>query len=137
MLGDKIGEENGKVTSRRVLKSGDPRYLKLEISYEAQATLYGVGGMEMGTYEIFERVPGQLYGEGQGVFMGGSGEGAIWNGHGVGHFSEDGSMSFAASVTFQAGANGDLSRLNGVLMLVEHRSTADGAIHSEFSEWKA
>ena len=42
MLGDRIGEERGRVTSRRALQSGDPRYLKLEISFETQATLYGV-----------------------------------------------------------------------------------------------
>jgi len=34
MLGEKIGEERGKVTGRRALKSEDPRYLKLEISFD-------------------------------------------------------------------------------------------------------
>ena len=40
--GDRIGEERGRVTGRRALQTGDPRYLKLEISFETQATLYGV-----------------------------------------------------------------------------------------------
>jgi hypothetical protein len=135
MLGEKIGEEHGKVTSRRVMKSGDPRYLKMEVSFETEMTLYGVSGMNMGTYEVFERVPGQLYGEGQGIVMTSDGEGAIWNGHGVGHMDDKGSMFFAAAVAFQAA--GKLERLNGVLAMVEHTTDAQGGAHSSLFEWKA
>ena len=135
MLGEKIGEEHGKVTTRRVLKSDDPRYLKLEISFETEISLFGVGGMNVGTYEVFERVPGQLYAEGQGIVMTAEGDGVIWNGHGVGHINQDGSLAFAAAVSFQA--SGKLERLNGVLGLVEHHSGVDGSADSTLFEWKA
>jgi hypothetical protein len=137
MLGDRIGEERGRVTGRRALKSGDPRYLKLEISYESEGTLYGIPCMNIGTYEVYERVPGQLYGEGQGMVMTRDGEGAIYNGHGVGTPTPDGGVKFAVSIAFQAGAAGKLARLNGTLVLVEHTAAGDGSVRSTLTEWKA
>ena len=137
MLGDKIGEDRGRVTGRRALKSGDPRYLKLEISFEAEATVYGIPCQNLGTYEVYERGPGQIYGEGQGMLMTRDGDDAIWNGHGVGTPTPDGGIKFAASIAFQAGATGKLARLNGVLVLVEHTAGGDGKTHSTMTEWKA
>jgi hypothetical protein len=137
MLGERIGEERGKVTSRRALRSGDPRYLKMEVSYEAEGTLCGVPCQSIGTYEVFERVPGQIYGEGQGMVMTRDGESAIWNGHGVGAPTPDGGLKFAASVAFQAGPTGKLARLNGVLVLIEHTAGGDGSARSTMTEWKA
>ncbi len=135
MLGEKIGEEHGKVTTRRVLPGDDFRYVKMEISFETECTVYGQTGQNIGTYVVWERVSGQIYAEGQGIFMTGNGVGAIWNGHGVGHGSESG-LDFAASVAFQA-PDGVLGRLNGCLVLVEHHATNDGQAHSTLHEWKA
>jgi hypothetical protein len=137
MLGDRIGEERGRVTGRRTLKSGDPRYLKMEVSFEADGTVYGVPYRGFGTYEVFERVPGQLYGEGQGMIHTQDGEGAIWNGHGVGTVTPEGGLRFAASCTYQAPHTGKLARLNAVLVVVEHTAAADGSVRSTLTEWKA
>ena len=136
MLGEKIGEEQGKVTGRRVLKAEDPRYLKMEVSFEAQTTVFGIQGMDMGTYTVFERIAGQLYGEGQGIIMTTDGDGIIWNGHGVGRMDANGTMIIAASVTYQTDSS-KLSRLNGVLGVFEHQSDMQGNIHSTGYEWKA
>jgi len=136
MLGEKIGEDRGRVTGRRALKSGDPRFLKMEISFEAEATVFGIPCQSIGTYEVYERVPGQIYGEGQGMLMTRDGEGAIWNGHGVGTPTPDGGLKFAASLAYQAGGTGKLARLNGVLVLVEHTAGADGKTRSTMTEWK-
>ena len=66
-----------------------------------------------------------------------SGESAIWNGHGIGTPTGNGmGMKFAASVAFQAQANGKLARLNNVLVLVEHVAEADGSARSILHEWK-
>src|SRR5262249_12832627 len=132
MLGDKIGEERGKVTSRRALKSGDPHYLKLEISFESQATVYGIPCMSMGTYEGFERISGQLYGVGQGMIRTHDGDGAIWHGHGAGTPSPGGGGSFVASAASQASPQGKLARLNHVLVLVEHTASGDGSVKSTY-----
>ena len=54
MLGEKIGEEHGKVTGRRVLPGNDERtFMKMEVSFETETTMYGVSGMNMGTYEMY------------------------------------------------------------------------------------
>jgi hypothetical protein len=137
MLGEKIGEEHGRVITRRILPGDDYRYVKMEITIETQITIYGVEGMNIGTYTVFERVPGQLYGEGQGVVQTMDGQGAIWNGHGVGHMEGD-KVAIAAAVAFQAPAEGPLSRLNGVMCLAEHYAALDGSTaDSNLFEWKA
>jgi hypothetical protein len=135
LLGEKIGEERGKVTGRRVLP-GDGRYVKMEVTFETEVTILGVGGMNVGTYEVYERIPGQLYGEGQGVLMTADGEGAIWNGGGIGRVGPDGTMTFAAAVSFQTNSK-KLARLNEVLVLVEHSTTMAGTALSTLHEWTA
>jgi len=137
MLGNKIGEEHGKVTGRRVLPGdGQMSFMKLEISFETEVTLYGVSGMNVGTYTVYERGPGQMYAEGQGIVMTAEGEGAIWNGHGVGTMGQDGTMNFAASVAFQT-TSAKLGALNGILVLVEHHADMAGSANSGLYEWKA
>ena len=137
MLGERLGEERGKVTTRRVLEGDDYRYVKMEITFETEATILGVPGMNTGTYTIFERILGQIYGEGRGIFMTRDGEGAIWNGHGIGVPTGDGmGVKFAASVAFQTNSS-KLARLNSVLTLVEHEAGGDGSAKSVLWEWKA
>ena len=69
MLGEQIAEESGRVTGRRILPGDDYRYVKMEISFESTLTVLGMRGMNMGTYTVYERVPGQIYAEGQGIAM--------------------------------------------------------------------
>ena len=136
MLGEKLGFEDGRVTGRRVIPADDFRYVKLEISFESTIELLGVKGQNIGTYVAFERGPGQMYAEGQGVIMTADGDGAIWNGHGVGRITPDGTMFFAASIAIQTTSQ-KLARLNGLLVLVEHKAQADGNLHSDLSAWTA
>ena len=136
MLGQKLGEERGKVTARRILEGDDYRYVKMEITFETNATILGVAGMNMGTYTVFERVPGQLYGEGRGIFETPDGQGAIWNGHGIGRDAGEGRIAFAASVAFQTSSE-KLAKLNNCLVLVEHQIDMQGNAQSELYEWKA
>jgi len=137
MLGEKIGEERGKVTGRRVLEGQDYRYVRMEISFESPGTILGQAGVNMGTYTIFERIPGQIYGEGRGIFVTKDGESGIWNGHGIGRMTGDGmGMAFAASVAFQTNSP-KLARLNDALVLIEHQIDNAGNTHSTLFEWKS
>jgi hypothetical protein len=138
MLGEKLGEERGKVTGRRVLPGDDYRYSKMEITYETEGTLLGLKGANIGTYTVYERVPGQLFGEGRGIVMLETGESAIWSGQGSGTPKGDGmGVKFAAALTFQASGSGKLSALNNVLVVIEHETAGDGSAHSTLFEWKA
>ena len=137
MLGEKIAEEHGKITGSRMLPGDDYRYLKNEVSFQASGKIFGVDYVNMGTYTVFERVPGQLYGEGQGIMMTSEGEGAIWKAHGVGHMTGKGmGMSFRFSCAFQAGPTGKLSRLNKSLIIGEHEVDENSNSHSSIWEWK-
>jgi hypothetical protein len=137
VLGKRLGEETGKVTGRRILPGEDYRYVRMEITFETQATILGVAGMDTGTYVVYERADGQLYGEGQGIFISNEGEGAIWNGHGIGRPTGDGmGVAFAASIAFQTNAD-RLAELNKCLVLLEHTTDGQGNVRSTAYEWSA
>lgn len=137
MLGDVLGEHRGKVTGMRVLPGGDPRYLRMEISIQEAGPLCGIQATDVGTYTAFERIPGQIYGEGQGIISTADGESAIWNGHGVGWMTGRGmGMTFRFSVAYQASSTGKLARLNKVLVIGEHTVDESGNTHTQFWEWK-
>ena len=138
MLGGQVGETSGRVTGTRVLPGDDYRYVKMEITVQETGTLCGAEGMNIGTYTIFERVPGQIYGQGQGIFESAGGDGAIWNGHAIGRPGSSGGMSTSIrfSIAFQAGQTGPLSRLNSVLVIGEHEVDVEGFTKTTFWEWK-
>jgi hypothetical protein len=137
MIGDKIGEMTGKVTGTRVLPGDDYRYIKMEVTVQQQGQIFGIDGGDVGTYVVFERVPGQLYGEGQGMISVSSGEGAIWNGHGIGTASGAGmAMSIRFSIACQADGAGKLGRLNNVLVIGEHEVDDEGNTKTTMWEWR-
>jgi hypothetical protein len=135
MLGGKVGDEQGKVTGRRILPGDDDmRWVRMEITIETQGTLLGQAGMDVGTYTIVERGPGQIYGQGQGIFLTMDGQSAIWNGHGIARMDEQGGIHVAASAAFQTTSE-KLAKLNGVLVLVEHHADMQNTARTEFFEW--
>ena len=137
MVGDKIGEASGKVIGTRILPGEGGRYVKMEITFQTQATYLGQKGTDMGTYVAYERIPGQVYGEGQGIFMTEDGEGVIWSGMGVGTPTGKGmGMKWSAAATYQTNSK-KLARLNGVVGMVEHETDARGNAKVRVWEWKA
>ena len=137
MLGAKIGEDVGKVTGARMLPTPGGRYLKNEISFQAEGTLLGEPATDMGTYTVEERIPGQLYGEGQGILMTKDGAGIIWNGFGVGTLTGKGmGMKFAAAISFQTNVP-KYARLNSVVGVIEHEIDEHMVAKSRMWEWKS
>jgi hypothetical protein len=134
MLGEKIGEASGKITSQRVLPNlgGGP---KMESSFQATGSLMGVNFRETGTYWTLVRADGTLYGEGQGVITTADGKMATWTGHGVGVTKKDGTASYRGAIYYQT-MPPKWSRLNKVAVLFEYAIDADGNTHSEYWEWK-
>ena len=107
MLGDKIGETSGKITSQRVLPNlgGDP---KMETSFQANGSILGTNVKETGTY---------------------------WTGHGVGTMKKDGTASYRGAVYYQTSPP-RWARLNKVALVFEYEVDAEGNTRSEFWEWK-
>jgi hypothetical protein len=108
----------------------------MELTIQTKGALCGQKGTDVGTYVAYERVPGQVYGEGQGIFMSDDGHGVIWNGFGVGTPTGKGmGMRWAATVTYQTNSE-KLARLNNLVGMVEHETDAQGNAKIRVWEWK-
>ena len=134
MLGEKIGEMSGKITSQRVLSVADGG-LKMESSFQATGTLLGIRVKEIGTYSTVFRHDGTQYGQGEGVMMLSDGKTATWTGHGVGTTNKDGTASYRGSIYYQSTPK-EWPRLNKVAVLFEYEIDAEGDTHSQYWEWK-
>ncbi len=133
MLGEKIGQEKGKVIVRRVLPTtGNPR---VEVSFESARELVGVNVKNMGTYWSEVRPNGTLYGEGQGMARGENGEIITWKGQGVGEFTPSGGVTYRGSLYYDTQAD-NLLGLNKLVGVFEYEVDADGNISLDVHEWK-
>ena len=135
MLGEKIGESAGKVTTQRVL-SPDAAGTKVEISFQATGKILGVEVNEIGTYWSMMRQGGALYGEGQGIYMTKDGESCTWIGSGLGKPTGRGmGVSYRGCLYFQTSAS-RLTRLNTMCAVFEYEVDEKGNTQAIISEWK-
>ena len=134
MQGEKIGEESGRVISRRVLPNpcGSP---KMETSVQTDLTLLGVKATNTVTYWSVVRPDGTLYGEGQGIVVGKEGDLATFVGQGVGTIKKNGDVSFRGALYYQS-SSPKWSRLNSVAAIFEHEVDSAGNVRSQLWEWK-
>ena len=131
MLGDQIGEETGKVTGLRVLTTAGP---KVEVCIRTRGKVLGSDYEGRATYTSEMQPGGFLFGEGQGVYMAGSGM-AVWKGQGTGKLNPGGGVSYRGTIHFVS-ASGNLAQLAGKVGAFEHSSDADDNITSKLWEWK-
>jgi hypothetical protein len=131
MLGEKILEEKGKATVRRVLESFPP---KVETTFEAQGKLLGIDHRTIGTYWSVIQPSGTLYGEGNGVVMTKEGT-ASWKGQGAGKFTERGGVQFRGAIYYQTTTE-RLLRLNGLAVIYEYEVDENGNTGAVAFEWK-
>jgi hypothetical protein len=101
MLGEKLIEEKGKITSMRVLETSPQP--KLETTFEARGILLGMEHRTIGTYWSVIQPSGTLYGEGSGVVMTKEGV-ATWKGSGAGKLTERGGVSFRGAIYYKTAA---------------------------------
>jgi hypothetical protein len=134
MLGDKIGEGSGQVTTQRVLPNpgGGP---KMETTFKSTGTLLGVAGQEFGTYTSAMRADGHVYGEGQGLIMSPDGDAVSWIGQGLGTLKKGGGVTYRGSLYYQS-ASPKWARLNGIVGVFEYDVDAQGNTKAQIWEWK-
>ena len=134
MLGENVGETQGKVTGRRVLPSegGGP---KVEVTMAEGGKLVGLDVQMIATYIAALRPDGTLFGDGQGVVMAANGEGGSFVDSGVGKFNEKGGANFRGALFFQSQAP-TLARLNGVGVVFEHDGDENDNTVTRLWEWK-
>jgi hypothetical protein len=133
MLGEQVGENKGKRTSRRVLSVASG--FSAEVSFESAGKLLGVESNEIGTYTSSSRPDGSLYGEGQGVVLGADGSNATWKGSGVGKFTGGGGVSYRGAIYYSS-ASPKFARLNNIAVVFEFEVDGEGNTHSKLWEWK-
>ncbi|MFD8483498.1 hypothetical protein [Kitasatospora sp. NPDC059673] len=135
MLGDLIGEEQGRITGQRVLASEHGLPPTVESSFAASGTLLGVQVRDLGTYTSRLRADGTLEGGGQGVLMGPGGAHASWHGQGVGTFTESGGNSFRGSIVYETDSP-EFAALRGVAGVFEWETSADGEAVGKLWAWR-
>ena len=133
MLGDLIGEEQGKVTTIRVLESdGGP---KVEVTIRTNAKVLGMEANNLGSYSSAAQPGGFLYGQGQGIVTTKGGDMATWTGSGTGRMKPGGGVSYRGAVYFRS-ASGNFARLNGMAVVYEHETDANDNVSTKYWEWK-
>ncbi|MBI4442424.1 MAG: hypothetical protein HY649_03490 [Acidobacteria bacterium] len=134
MLGELLGEEKGKITGNRVVRSGagGPR---IEITFQVTGKILGKEYKNIGTYWSAMRPGGFMYGEGQGMLMTKDGDSVVWVGQGTGHFTAKGGMQWRGAIYFETGSQ-KLARLNGVAAIYEHEADANDNCSTKYWEWK-
>jgi hypothetical protein len=134
MLGEKIGEFQGKIIGQRVLPSD--ALPKFETTAEGTGTILGVSARLIATYWSAVQSDGTLYGETVGPCptITEDGDTAHYRGAGVGRFTGKGSaVSFRGAVYYQ-GATGKPSPLNGLAIIYEWDVDERG--DGKFSLWE-
>lgn len=134
MLGEMLGEEKGKVTMHRVVRSRG-RGHKVEVTMQTTGTLAGAEMHNLGTYNSTMRPGGFLFGQGQGIIMTRDGESISWVGQGTGKMKPGGGVSFRGAVYYETSSS-KLARLNGLAVVYEHETDASDNCSTKYWEWK-
>jgi hypothetical protein len=134
MLGEMLGETQGKITGNRVLPF-DEDVPKVESSFQDIGKILGVDITEIGTFWSQIR-KNKIYGEGQGVIMTSEDETACWKGFGVAKFTGKGfSTSWRGSLYYKTSSK-KLERLNNTVVVFEYEIDDTGNTDAKIWEWK-
>jgi hypothetical protein len=134
MLGELLGEEKGKVTMHRVVRTHGKGH-KMEITFQTTGTLAGAEMKDIGTYYSVMRPGGFLFGQGQGFIMTKDGDSISWVGQGTGKLKPGGGVSYRGAVYYETGSS-KLARLNGIAVVYEHETDANDNCTTKYWEWK-
>ena len=133
MLGEMLGETQGKITGQRVLPV--ECCPKIEISFQDAGKILGEEITEIGTYWSAVKEDGTLYGEGQGCYMTKDNEIVTWTGQGVGKFTGKGATSWRGSLYFQTSVK-KLAMLNNIGGVFEYEVDEKGNTSAKIWGWK-
>jgi len=134
MLGEMIGELQGKILLNRVLPP-EGQTPKIESSFQESGTILDVEVTDIGTYWSTIRAECLLYGEVNGVIMTRDNEMATYTGQGIGRFIGNGATTWRGSLFYQTSSQ-KLSRLNSIVVLFEFEVDENGNTQAKIWEWK-
>jgi hypothetical protein len=133
MLGEKVGDLRGQITSQRVLgdAGAGPR---METTDSGIGTLYGTQVSQTVTYVGTLRPNGTIHGVAEGIVMAENGDMGTFTGHGVGTFVRPGVTKWRGTLCYEC--TGDLARLNAIAVLFEYEIDESGKSEGHLYEWK-
>jgi len=134
MLGEKIGELQGKATNKALPAiNGAPR---METTAETSGTLAGVAVQAYATYQSVIQADGTLFGEcpDSGIIMTQQGEVATFRANGSGKFTATGGADFRGVAYFRTSGS-QLAKLNGVCAIWHWDVDAEGNAKWDLWEW--
>lgn len=135
MLGEMIAEEQGKITSIRVLPYGGTSP-KMEVSFQDSGQFLGVETTGVGTYTSTLTPNGVFNGAGQGVVTTKDGETLMWTGTGVGKPSGKGLAAKWRGALFFQTSSARFAKLNEIATVFEYEVDENGNTASKLWEWK-
>jgi hypothetical protein len=133
MLGELIGEMEGKVSSQRVIDVKGPT---METSVTASGKLRGVQVTETLTYVANTSSKGVLHGVGNGIITTEEGDIATSTGEGIGKSDASGVLKWVGAVFFETSSEGKLGFLNNIVGVFEAQVDAQGNFTDKTMEWK-
>jgi hypothetical protein len=134
MLGELIGEEQGQVTSTRVLEANAASGPVLEVSFQNSGHHLGVAEVDMGTYITTPRPDGTVHGDGKGCIITTTGETVTWQAFGLGRPNSDGSVSWRGSIEYFT-HTATLAQLNSTIGAFEFEVQPDGKATAKIYAW--
>ena len=135
MLGEQIGELQGKITGARLLPSEEVGWSTREISFRSTGNLLGLPVTFYSTYIANLKPDGTLTGRSQCVVEASNGEFASATGSGVAKFNEKGGISWRG-VLYHQSSGQTLSRLNAVAVVYEYDLEGQENVEVRLWEWK-
>jgi hypothetical protein len=132
MLGDQIGESNGRRIVRRMLSAEPPT---AEVSFEDTGNMLGVATSGSGTYTSVIRPDGSIFGNGQGLIITSDGDGITWTGSGLGRFGPGGAVGYRGMLFYRTTSQ-KLARLNNMCGAFEFETDGAGNTNARVWEWK-
>ena len=133
MLGELIGEMQGRVSSQRVIDVKGPT---MESSVMARGSFKGVQVTETLTYVANTSSKGVLHGVGNGIITTEDGDVATYSGEGIGKFDALGVLNWRGSIFFETSSEGKLGFLNNIVGVFEAQVDAQGNFTDKTWEWK-
>lgn len=133
MLGDRVGEEIGQITGRRVLPDRDGMPV-VETSFQRSGELFGVHVNDIGTYESVRLPDGRLAGKGRGILLTQDGETVSWKGTSQGRFVAGGVINWRGTIYYRTDS-ARLARLNEIVGLAETDVDESGKMTCTLREW--
>ncbi len=134
MLGELIGEMEGKVSSQRVIDVKGPT---METSVTASGKLRDVQVIETLTYVANTSSKGVLHGVGNGIITTTEdGDLATYTGEGIGRFDASGVLKWRGAIFFEASSEGKLGFLNNIVGVFEAEVDAQANFRDKTWEWK-